>query len=52
MREPAPGAPIAKPMRSGFVVGALVIAGVLVLALGIWPTTPIELAVQAALAAR
>jgi NADH-quinone oxidoreductase subunit N len=52
MREPAPGAPIAKPMRSGFVVGALVIAGVLVLALGIWPTTPIEFAVQAALAAR
>ncbi len=52
MRDPAPGAPIAKPMRSGYVVGALVIAGVLVLALGIWPTTPIELAVQAALTAR
>ena len=52
MREPAPGAPIAKPMRSGFVVGAIVIAGVLVLALGMWPTTPIELAVQAVLAAR
>jgi NADH-quinone oxidoreductase subunit N len=52
MREPAPGAPIAKPMRSGYVASALVIAGVLVLALGLFPSTPIELAVQAALAAR
>lgn len=36
-REPAPGAPIAVPMRSGYVASALLIAAVLVLALGIAP---------------
>ena len=49
MREPAPGAPVAKPMRSGYVATALVVAAVLVVALGIWPTTSLEMAVQAAL---
>lgn len=52
MREPAPGAPIARPMRSGYVTAALVVAGVLVLLLGIWPTTYLQIAAQAALAAR
>jgi NADH-quinone oxidoreductase subunit N len=36
-REPAPGAPTAIPMRSGYVASALLIAAVLVLALGIAP---------------
>jgi len=52
MREPAPGAPIARPMRSGYVTAALVLAAVMVLVLGIWPTTYLQLAAQAALAAR
>jgi len=52
MREPAPGAPVARPMRSGYVASALVVAAVLVLLLGIWPSTPLQIAVEAALAAR
>jgi NADH-quinone oxidoreductase subunit N len=52
MREPAPGAPIAKPMRSGYVATALVVAGVLVVLLGLWPTTSLQIAVEAALASR
>jgi NADH-quinone oxidoreductase subunit N len=52
MREPAPGAAIAKPMRSGYVNMALALAGVLVVVLGIWPTTPLRLAAEAVLAAR
>jgi NADH-quinone oxidoreductase subunit N len=52
MREPAPGAPIARPMKSGYVASALVVAGVLVVVLGLWPTSSLEAAVQAALAAR
>ncbi len=52
MREPAPGAPHAKPMRSGYVAGALVLAGLSVLALGIWPVTPLRVALEAALAAK
>jgi NADH-quinone oxidoreductase subunit N len=52
MREPAPGAAVARPMESGYVSTALVVAAVLVLVLGIWPTTPLQMAVEAALAAR
>ena len=52
MREPAPGAPIARPMRSGYVAAALVVAGVLVVLLGLWPTTSLQIAAQAALQAR
>ena len=37
MREPEPGAPIATPMRSGYVSVALVIAAILVIALGVLP---------------
>ena len=49
MREPAPGAPIATPMRSGYVVTALVIAAVFVLALGIAPDTSLNMAGTATL---
>ncbi len=43
-REPAPGAPVAKPMKSGLVVGALVIAAILVVLLGILPGAPLDMA--------
>jgi NADH-quinone oxidoreductase subunit N len=49
MREPEPGAPIATPMRSGFVVAALLLAAVLVLALGILPGTSLDVAAAAGL---
>ena len=52
MREPSPGAPIARPMRSGYVATALVVAAVLVVVLGLWPTTSLEMAVEAALAVK
>ncbi len=48
MRAPQPGAPIAVPMRSGYVVVALVISGYLVLQLGVLPQRTIELALAAA----
>ncbi|MEP7120704.1 MAG: NADH-quinone oxidoreductase subunit N [Byssovorax sp.] len=50
MREPAPGAAFAKPMKSGYVTTALVLAAVAVMALGIWPTTSLQVALHAALA--
>ena len=46
-REPAPGAPIATPMRSGLVAAALIIAAVLVLALGIIPGSALKMVVGA-----
>ena len=52
MREPAPGAPLAKPMRSGYVASALVLAGLAVLALGAWPVIPLKVAFEAAFAAK
>lgn len=52
MREPAPGAPVAKPMKSGYVSAALVIAAVLVVVLGVWPTTSLKMAIEAAIAVR
>lgn len=52
MREPAPGAPVAKPMRSGYVTTALVVAAVLVMLIGIWPSSSLEMALRAALAVR
>jgi NADH-quinone oxidoreductase subunit N len=52
MREPAPGAPVAKPMRSGYVATALVLAGVLVVFLGLWPTSSLGMAVRAVIASR
>jgi NADH-quinone oxidoreductase subunit N len=50
MRDPAPGAPIARPMRSGYVATALVVSAVAVMLLGLWPTTSLNVAIQAALA--
>ncbi|HVU01952.1 MAG TPA: NADH-quinone oxidoreductase subunit N [Polyangiaceae bacterium] len=49
MREPAPGAPFAVPMRSGLVASALVIAAVLVLVLGTMPGRLLEMASTAGL---
>jgi NADH-quinone oxidoreductase subunit N len=49
MREPEPGAPVAKPMRSGYVGFSLAVAAILVLALGIWPGTSLDIASAAAL---
>jgi NADH-quinone oxidoreductase subunit N len=48
MREPAAGAPVAVPMRSGYVNAALLVSAVLVLILGLMPTRYLELAVAAA----
>ena len=48
MREPVPGAPIATPMKSGYVTSALVIAALLVLALGVLPSASLEMALAAA----
>jgi NADH-quinone oxidoreductase subunit N len=49
MREPEPGAPIAKPMQSGYVSFSLAVAAILVLALGLWPGSSLEVARAAAL---
>ena len=49
MREPAPGAALAVPMRSGLVASALFIAAVLVLAFGIMPGSTLDVAASAGL---
>jgi NADH-quinone oxidoreductase subunit N len=48
MREPAAGAPVAVPMRSGYVTAALLVSAALVLALGLTPTHYLNMAVSAA----
>jgi NADH-quinone oxidoreductase subunit N len=48
MREPAAGAPIATPMRSGYVAAALVLSAILVIALGIIPSRSLDVAIKAA----
>jgi NADH-quinone oxidoreductase subunit N len=48
MREPAAGAPVAVPMRSGYVAAALLVSAVLVLALGLTPTHSLDMAIKAA----
>ena len=48
MREPAAGAPIATPMRSWYVDTALVISAILVIAIGILPSSSLDMAVKAA----
>jgi NADH-quinone oxidoreductase subunit N len=48
MREPAAGAPVAIPMRSGYVTAALLLSAILVLALGLTPTHYLNLAIGAA----
>ncbi len=44
MREPELGAPIATPMKSGMVAAALVIAGIFVLGIGLFPDTVLAMA--------
>jgi NADH-quinone oxidoreductase subunit N len=48
MREPAAGAPIATPMRSGYVTAALLLSAILVVALGLMPGRSLDLVVAAA----
>ncbi len=48
MREPAAGAPVAIPMKSGYVTAALVLSAILVIALGLAPAGTLDMAVQAA----
>jgi NADH-quinone oxidoreductase subunit N len=48
MREPAAGAPVAIPMRSGYITAALLLSAFLVLALGLTPTRYLDIAVAAA----
>jgi NADH-quinone oxidoreductase subunit N len=48
MREPAAGAPVAVPMRSGYVNAALIVSAVLVLVLGLAPSPYVDMAIQAA----
>jgi NADH-quinone oxidoreductase subunit N len=48
MREPAPGAPQAIPMRSGYVTAAMVISAALVLYFGLAPGRSLEMAISAA----
>ena len=48
MREPAAGAPVAVPMRSGYVAAALLVSAILVLVLGLMPAGSLDVAVQAA----
>jgi NADH-quinone oxidoreductase subunit N len=48
MREPAAGAPVAVPMRSGYVTAALLVSAALVFALGLAPTRYLDGALVAA----
>jgi NADH-quinone oxidoreductase subunit N len=47
MREPAPGAPIAVPMRSAYVAFALLACALLVLVLGLFPGSLLDIALHA-----
>ncbi len=48
MREPAAGAPVATPMRSGYVTAALLLSALLVILLGIVPSQSLDMAIKAA----
>ena len=48
MREPAAGAPVAVPMKSGYVAAALLLSAILVLILGIVPSQSLDITVKAA----
>lgn len=50
MREPAAGAPVATPMRSGYVTAALLLSAFLVVVLGVSPSLSIDVAIKAAAA--
>jgi len=47
MREPAPGAPVAVPMRSAYVAFALLACALLVLVLGLFPGSLLDIALHA-----
>jgi NADH-quinone oxidoreductase subunit N len=49
MREPAPGAPVAVPMKSGYVAAALVFAALGVIVVGLLPGSSLEMALRAVL---
>jgi NADH-quinone oxidoreductase subunit N len=51
MREPEPGAPIATPMKSGYVSTALALSALFVLVLGLLPASSLDVANAAALRA-
>jgi NADH-quinone oxidoreductase subunit N len=48
MREPAAGAPVAVPIRSGYVDATLAVCALFVLVLGLAPTRYLAIALQAA----
>ena len=48
MREPAAGAPIAVPMKSGYVTAALILSALFVIALGIVPSQLLDISIKAA----
>jgi NADH-quinone oxidoreductase subunit N len=48
MREPAAGAPVAVPMRSGYVTTALLVSAILVVVLGLTPSHYLDAALEAA----
>jgi NADH-quinone oxidoreductase subunit N len=48
MREPAAGAPMARPMKSGYVAAALLISAILVAVLGLMPSRSLDVAIAAA----
>jgi NADH-quinone oxidoreductase subunit N len=48
MREPSEGATVAVPMRSGYVITAMVVAGLMVLQMGVSPSGYLDLAAAAA----
>jgi NADH-quinone oxidoreductase subunit N len=48
MREPAAGAPVAVPMKSGYVTAALVLSALLVIALGLTPGASLDFVEMAA----
>ncbi|MFW6197754.1 MAG: NADH-quinone oxidoreductase subunit N, partial [Myxococcota bacterium] len=48
MKEPQAGAPVAVPMRSGYVTAALVVSGYFVMKMGLTPSAYLEWAIEAA----
>ncbi|MDQ3037497.1 MAG: NADH-quinone oxidoreductase subunit N [Myxococcota bacterium] len=48
MKQPEPGAPIATPMRSFYVVAALLLSGYFVLRMGLAPSAYLQMALEAA----
>ena len=47
MKEPEPGAPVAVPMKSGYVAAALLVSGYFVIKMGVTPSNYVSLALAA-----